>query len=73
MNKHEIDAVSVAVGVAAIGLAAWWLLDRLIDIRRPDAGWFVAGALLLLGVLGLIAAIGSDRRRSPGDEPRELR
>jgi hypothetical protein len=72
MNKHEIDAVSVATGVAAVGLAAWWLLDQFIDIRRPDAGWFVAGALLLLGVLGLIAAIGSDRRRPSGDAPPEL-
>lgn len=68
MNKHALDAVSLATGVVFLAVAAWWLLDRVIAVDAPSAGWIVAGALLLGGLLGLVGALRSGRK-SPGDQP----
>ena len=62
MDRHPVDGVSVGFGVAFLGLVAWWLLSRLVDLHAPGAGWFIAGALLLAGVLGLVATLRSGRR-----------
>jgi putative Mn2+ efflux pump MntP len=62
MNRHDTDAVSLAFGIIFVGVAAWWLLDRVVDLWAPSAGWFAAGLLLLLGAIGLVRAFQSDRR-----------
>jgi hypothetical protein len=36
-------------------------LAKSVDVTLPNLGWFVAGALILLGVLGLLGAL----RRQP--------
>ena len=61
MNRHDTDAVSLAFGVIFVGVAAWWLLDRVVDLWAPSASWFAAGLLLLLGAIGLVRALRSDR------------
>ncbi len=62
MNRHDTDAVSLAFGIIFVGLAAWWLLGRIVDLWAPSAGWLVAGLLLLTGTIGLVRAVRSDRR-----------
>jgi hypothetical protein len=37
------------------------VLDRVVDIWAPSAGWLVAGLLLLVGTIGVIKALRSDR------------
>ena len=69
MNRHELDAVSLATGVVFLGFAAWWVLGRVVDLHAPSAGWFAAGALLLLGLLGLVGALRSDGKRPSGGAP----
>jgi hypothetical protein len=66
MNRHDIDPVSLATGIAFLALAGWWLLDRAIDLKAPTTGWFLAGALLLIGLLGMASALRADRRQPPG-------
>ena len=68
MNRHELDAVSLATGVVFLAFAAWWLLGRVIDFHAPSPGWFAAGALLLIGLLGLVATLRSGRKRPSGGE-----
>jgi hypothetical protein len=64
--RHRTDAVSLIFGLLFLGVAGWWAawyyLDWMITWRLPDAGWLVAGVLILLGLLGIMASLRRDRR-----------
>ena len=57
MNRHEIDVVSLSFGWVFLAITAWWLVATTVDIELPSAGWFLAGLLVVLGLLGLYAAV----------------
>jgi hypothetical protein len=57
MNKHGLDAVSFAFGAVFLSLIVVWLGVRLIDVELPSAGWLVAGALIVLGLLGVVLTL----------------
>ena len=57
MNRHEIDVVSLSFGWVFLAITALWLVATTVDIELPSAGWFVAGLLVVLGLLGLYAAV----------------
>jgi hypothetical protein len=40
---------------------AWWTIAEIIDLELPTVGWFVAGGLILFGLLGLVGALRSGR------------
>ncbi|MER7473361.1 hypothetical protein [Micromonospora sp. NPDC000018] len=61
MKAHRTDIVSFAFGLIFVGLAAWWLLAKLLGLALPPVGWFLAGALILIGLLGLVGALRSGR------------
>ncbi|MEU1684405.1 hypothetical protein [Micromonospora sp. NPDC005707] len=61
MKAHRTDIVSFAFGLAFLGLSAWWLLARILGLALPPVGWFLAGALILIGLLGLVGALRSGR------------
>jgi hypothetical protein len=65
MKPHRTDGVSLSFGVLFVLVAIWWAVSRMVDVRLPAAGWLVAGALILFGVLGLLGAIRSGRRAEP--------
>ncbi|MFC4146180.1 hypothetical protein ACFO0M_07925 [Micromonospora mangrovi] len=82
MKAHRTDLVSFAFGLAFLALSVWWLLAQILGLTLPPVGWFLAGALLLVGLLGLLGALRSGRpadRGTPADatvsasyeEPRE--
>jgi hypothetical protein len=56
MSKHETDAVSLAFGSIFLAAVVWWLLSRMIDVDLPPVGWFFAGGLIVVGLLGLAIA-----------------
>jgi uncharacterized membrane protein len=60
MNRHALDVVSLVFGSVFLAAVAAWLLTRWVTVDLPSAGWLVASALVLLGVLGLIT---TGRRR----------
>lgn len=57
MNKHTTDAVSLGFGTAFLVVVAGWLLTRWVSVDLPSVGWLVAPALVLLGLVGLIATL----------------
>jgi hypothetical protein len=57
MKQHDLDAVSFAFGAVFVSLVVVWLGTRLIDIEFPSAGWLVAGALILLGIVGMVLTV----------------
>ena len=69
MKAHRTDGVSLSFAIIFLAIVGWWLLAQVVDLDLPAVGWFVAGALILLGVLGLLrrAARGpaAGRRRAP--------
>lgn len=67
MKGHRTDAVSLVFGVIFLVIAAWWPLSHTFSIGFAAAGWIVAVALILLGVLGLVGALRGNRRNTPSD------
>ena len=81
MRPHRTDGISLSFGTIFLLVAVWWAVAQLVDVKLPAAGWLVAGALILFGVIGLLGAIRSGRRpevapvqaeaqvETPGDLP----
>lgn len=65
MKAHRTDSVSLLFGLLFLLLAGWWLVARLLEFTLPPVGWFLAGALLLIGVLGLVGALRAARSGNP--------
>ena len=61
MKAHRTDVVSFAFGLVFLALSVWWLLGRILGLTLPPVGWFLAGALILIGLLGLLGALRSGR------------
>lgn len=61
MNRHRTDSVSLAFALAFLTIVAWWLVARTFHLVLPGIGWFVAAALILLGILGLLGALRTGR------------
>jgi hypothetical protein len=57
MKKHDVDAVPLAFGTAFLAVVAWWLVVRTINLTLPPIGWFVAGGLIVAGLVGLFLAL----------------
>ena len=49
--------MSFVFGLLFVGLSVWWLLAQILGLALPAVGWFLAGALMLIGVLGLVGAV----------------
>lgn len=61
MKAHRTDLVSFSFGLVFLALSVWWLLARILGLAIPPVGWFLAGALIVVGVLGLVGALRSGR------------
>jgi hypothetical protein len=65
MKAHRIDRVSLAFGLVFLVIVGFWLIARTVDVRLPAVGWFVAGGLILFGLLGLVGSLRSGRTSQP--------
>jgi hypothetical protein len=63
MKSHRTDGLSLAFGLIFLAAVIWWFFGRTVDIALPQLGWFIAGALIVFGVLGLLGALRSDASR----------
>ena len=63
MKSHRADLVSLFFGLVFVTAAGWWAITYFYDVRLnvPNFGWFAAGALILVGVLGIVASLRRDR------------
>jgi hypothetical protein len=69
MNIHRTDKLSLVFGVIFLGFVLVWLFGSQLDVDLPTAGWFIAGGLILFGVLGLMGSIRPRRRPDPVSTP----
>ena len=65
MKAHRTDGVSLSFAIIFLAIVGWWLLAQVVELDLPAVGWFVAGALILLGVLGLFGALRAARQPPP--------
>ena len=65
MKPHRTDGISLSFGLIFLLVALWWAVSRVVDLHLPAAGWLVAGALIVFGVIGLLGAIRSGRAPAP--------
>ncbi len=63
MKRHDIDLVSLIFGIVFVAAAGWYFLARYLSIQisLPNGGWFIAGALIVLGLLGVAASLRQNR------------
>ena len=62
MRPHRTDGISLSFGLIFLLVAVCWATAQVTTVRLPAAGWLVAGALILFGVIGLLGAIRSGRQ-----------
>ncbi|MBB5871563.1 hypothetical protein F4553_004942 [Allocatelliglobosispora scoriae] len=62
MKKHSTDVLSLVFGLVFVVIATGWLLRHTISIELPDFGWFVAGGLIVVGLIGLAGALRGSRK-----------
>jgi uncharacterized membrane protein HdeD (DUF308 family) len=70
VKRHPVDVISLIFGLIFVGIAAWWLLARVSSIALP-VGWVIAIALVVIGTIGLLAAIRPTRRDPDPEQPPE--
>jgi hypothetical protein len=57
MKRHATDVVALTFGCAFLALVVVWALAKTVTITLPSGGWFVAGGLVVLGLISLAAAL----------------
>ena len=68
MKRHETDFVSLVFGLFFLAIAGWWAVAHYVrlNVDVPNFGWFAAGALIVLGLIGVGASLRGSR------EPAEI-
>jgi len=68
MKRHETDFVSLVFGLFFLAIAGWWAVAYYVrlNVDVPNFGWFAAGALIVLGLIGVGASLRGSR------EPAEI-
>jgi hypothetical protein len=69
MNRHRTDAVSLSFGAVFLLVAGWWAIGSRLHIGLPALGWVLAVGLILVGALGLLAALRGGRREPTAGPP----
>lgn len=57
MKPHRTDPLSLTFGLLFVGVAGFWLTAQVVTLAIVSVGWFVAGALLVLGGIGIVHAL----------------
>jgi hypothetical protein len=70
MRAHRTDFISLVFALVFGVFVTWWAVAKIVDAKLPAAGWFVAGGLILFGLLGLLGALRSARPEpGPASDP----
>ncbi|GAA1409471.1 hypothetical protein ACFQZ4_21000 [Catellatospora coxensis] len=65
MKNHRTDSVSLFFGLVFLLVAGAFLAREVIDVELPSLGWFIAGGLIILGVLAVLGALSPRRAAEP--------
>ena len=69
MKRHSLDVLSLVFGLIFLGIAASWIVRHNWNLEMPDAGWYVAGALIVAGLFGIVSTLRPGRNQSQPPPP----
>lgn len=67
MKNHRTDSVSLFFGLVFLLVSGVFLASHAFDVDLPSLGWFIAGGLIILGVLAVLGALSP--KRQPAEVP----
>lgn len=75
MKRHSLDVLSLAFGLIFLLVAGSWIVRRSLALDMPGPGWYIAGALIVAGLFGIISTLrgarSADRAQAPAPLPYE--
>jgi hypothetical protein len=66
-QRRRTDVVSLVFGLLFLCVAGSWAMDHFLNLSwrldwdLPHAGWILAGSLILVGILGILASLRQER------------
>lgn len=79
MKRHSLDVLSLVFGLIFLMVALSWIVRRSWNLELPGAGWFIAAALIVGGLFGIVSSFRSNKpisapppapaEQSPEDRP----
>jgi hypothetical protein len=63
MKRHSLDVLSLVFGLIFLLVAGSWIIRRNTTIELPGAGWFIAGALIVAGLFGIVSSLRGPRTK----------
>ena len=61
MRRHATDVVALTTGCVFLAIVAVWAVAKAVTVDLPSRGWIAAGLLVVIGMVGLAAALRPDR------------
>lgn len=62
-GRHPLSVTHLVAGLVFLGIATSWLLRETGALAADATGWFLPLTLVLAGAVGLVAWVGSARRK----------
>jgi hypothetical protein len=71
MKRHSLDVLSLVFGLIFLLVAVSWIVRRSVEVDLPGPGWYIAGALIIAGLFGIISTVRGSLS-SKASQPEEL-
>ncbi|GIL27584.1 hypothetical protein [Actinocatenispora comari] len=63
LAPHPTDVLSLVFGLIFLGAGGWWLVAEVSSTELPF-GWLLALSLIVIGAIGLFAAVRAGRNKT---------
>lgn len=71
MKSHRTDSISLFFGLAFLIIALGYLTKVYLNLNLPSMGWFIAGGLVFLGIVGAVTALVPSKQVTQVEQPVE--
>lgn len=69
MKRHSLDVLSLVFGLIFLLVSVSWIVRRSVEVDLPGPGWYIAGALIIAGLFGIVSTLrGSRSSKTPQPE-----
>lgn len=68
MKRHSLDVLSLVFGLIFLLVAGSWIVRHSLEVDMPAPGWYIAGALIVAGVFGIISTFRGARKNAETDQ-----
>lgn len=72
MKPHRTDSISLFFGLAFVIISLGFLAKVYLNLNLPSMGWFIAGGLVFLGIVGAVTALVPTKQAAPEEQAPEL-